>query len=309
MILCETDQFIFLIKQFLTFDLALLFDICSETIICLLLSPFMPHIKSIIYLFFIIFLASCSGYEKVLKSDDINYKLSKANEYFDKKQYLKANTLYEGMLQVLKGTKNFESLYFNYSYTSFYLKDYLSASFHFKNFIDYFPGSKDVEEAEFMHAVSLFKLAPKATLEQTNTVKAMEAMQSYLNRHPDSKRIEEANKMIDEMRLKLEQKEASAAKLYFNIGQYKAATIAFKSVMQNYPESNANDLYQYMIIQANFQFAKASVLEKQEERFINTINAYNELKETYPKSKYVFEAEKIVLLVNDYLKNIKNEHQ
>src|SRR5688572_9427173 len=117
-------------------------------------------------------LSSCSGYEKVVKSDDINYKLTKANEYFDKKQYQRANGVYASLLPVMKGTKNFKALYFRYAYSSYYLKDYLSASYHFKNFVDYFPSSKDVEEAEYMHSVSLYKLSPKPTLEQSNTLKA-----------------------------------------------------------------------------------------------------------------------------------------
>jgi len=253
--------------------------------------------------------SACTGYEKVLKSDDVNLKLAKANEYFDKKQYTKANTLYEGLLPVMRGTKNFEPLYFRYAYSSYYLKDYLSASYHFKNFTDYFPGSKDAEEAEYMHAVSLYKMAPKSSLEQTNTVKAMEAIQSYINTHPESKRLTEANKLMDEMRLKLEAKEASAARLYYNIGQYKAASIAYRAVMQNYPESANSDFYQFMIIRSLYNYAKASVTARQEERFANTVNAFRELKEDYPKSRYIEEAEKLNSQANDNIKKLRNEHQ
>lgn len=266
-----------------------------------------------IHFLFLSFLAiafgACNEYEKVLKSDDVTYKLNKANQYYDKKQYAKANALYEGLMPVMRGTKNFEPLYFKYSYSSYYLKDYPSASYHFKNFVDYFPGSKDAEEAEYMHAVCLYKMAPKASLEQTNTMKAMVALQSYINTHPDSKRIVESNKMMDEMRHKLEVKEADAAKLYFDISQYKAATVAYKSLIQNYPESINSDFYQLMIAKANYFYAKASVAEKQEERFMNALDAISELKNTYPKSKYIQEADKYVSQTNNYLKKLRNEHQ
>ena len=252
---------------------------------------------------------SCNDYEKVLKSDDVNFKFTNANQYFEKKQFAKANVLYEGLLPVMRGTKNFEPLYFKYSYSSYFLKDYTSASYHFKNFVDYFPGSKDADEAEFMHAVCLYKMAPKASLEQTNTIKAMEALQSYINTHPDSKKIVESNVMMDEMRRKLEVKEASAAKLYFDISQYKAATIAYKTIIQNYPESVNSDYYQLMIAKANYYFAKASVVEKQEERFMNTIDAIKEFKDNYSKSKYNQEADKYFLQANNYLKKLRNEHQ
>ncbi len=256
----------------------------------------------------LILLSSCSGYEKVLKSNDVNYKLTKANEFYDKKQYQKANTVYEGLLPVMKGTKNFEPLYFKYAYSAYYLKDYLSASYHFKNFTDYFPSSKDAEEAEYMHAVCLYKESPKATLEQTNTIKAMEALQSYINTHSNSKRLGEANGLMDEMRKKLEAKEANAAKLYYNISQYKAASIAYKSVLQNYPESPSGDYYQYMVVRSSYNYAKASVTEKQEERYGNTVSAYNDLKESYPNSKYISEAERFYSQANDNLKKLRNEH-
>jgi len=254
-------------------------------------------------------LASCDGYQKVLKSSDVNYKLTKANEYYNKKQWQRANELYESLLPIMKNTKNYEPLYYRYAYTNYYMKDYLSASYHFKNFVDFFPNSKDADECEFMHAVSLYKYSPKYSLDQTNTIKAYEAMQSYVNMHPGSKRIAEANSYMEECRKKLEMKESDAAQLYYNIAQYKAASIAFKSVMHNYPESLSSDYYQYMIVRSLYKFAKASVKGKQEERYVNTISAYHELVDTYPKSKYLHDAEKIYTLADNSVKQIRNEHK
>lgn len=257
----------------------------------------------------LLLLTACGGYEKVLKSDDLNYKLSKANEYYDKKQYQKANAIYESLMPVMKGTKNFEPLYYRYAYSYYYLKDYLSASYHFKNFVDYFPSSTSAEEIEFMHAVSLYKMSPKSSLEQTNTVKAMEALQSYVNTHPESKRVAEANKLMDEMRVKLEEKAAAAARLYYNIGQYKAAGIAYKSVMQSYPESPNGDLYQYNIVRSLYYYANASVAERQEERFGNMVAAYEELKSDYPDSKYLPDAQRYYSQAKEKINKLRNEHQ
>jgi len=249
--------------------------------------------QSILLSGILLLLASCSGYEKVLKSDDINYKLSKANAYYEKRQYQKANGVYQNLLPVMKGTKDFEMLYFKYAYTSFYLKDYLAASYHFKNFTDYFPSSKDADEAEYMHAYCLYKESPKPNLDQTNTIKAMEAMQSYINMHPSSKRVPEANKLMLDMRSKLEVKDADAAKLYYNLGHYKAASVAYKLLLESYPESVAADYYQYMTMRSYYQYAKASIKGKQEERYGNAAAAYQELKNDYPTSKYIVEAEKL----------------
>lgn len=265
--------------------------------------------QSILLSGILLLLASCSGYEKVLKSDDINYKLSKANAYYEKRQYQKANGVYQNLLPVMKGTKDFEMLYFKYAYTSFYLKDYLAASYHFKNFIDYFPSSKDADEAEYMHAYCLYKESPKPNLDQTNTIKAMEAMQSYINMHPSSKRVPEANKLMLDMRSKLEVKDADAAKLYYNLGHYKAASVAYKLLLESYPESVAADYYQYMTMRSYYQYAKASIKGKQEERYGNAAAAYQELKNDYPTSKYIVEAEKLNNQIQNNINKLRHEYQ
>ena len=61
--------------------------------------------------------------------------------------------------------------------------------------------------------------------------------------------------------------------------------------MRNFPESKNSDLYQYMIVKSWFKFAGQSVKEKQEERYANAINAYRELVDGYPNSKYLRDAE------------------
>lgn len=250
-------------------------------------------------------LSSCSPYEKTLKSADVNYKLTKANEYYDKHAYVHANELYKSLLPVMKGTKNYEPLYYRFCYSYFYQKDYLDAAYHFKNFTDFFPASKDAEECEYMHAYCLYKMAPKAELEQANTVKAMEALQSFINTHPDSKRLAEANKLIDDSRKKLEDKEASGAKLYYNIGQYKAAAQAYKLVIDAYPESPNADYYQYMVVKSLYLYAGKSIETKQEERYANTVAAYNDLKDSYPKSTFIKSGEEYAALSQTSITKIR----
>ena len=248
---------------------------------------------------------SCSPFDKVKKSSDVNLKLTKANEYYDKKKYQHANELYHDLLPILRGTRNYEQLFYRYSYTFYYQKDYPTAALYFKNFTSFFPNSKDAEECEFMHALCLVKMAPKSNLDQTNTIKSMEALQAFINTHPDSKRLTEANQYIDESRKKLETKEAAAARLYYNIGQYKAASIAYKEVINQYPESPNSDFYQYMIVRSLYEYARISVEEKQAERFVNAVTAYQDLKTTYPSSKFVKEGEHYQLLASTSLKKLK----
>ena len=267
--------------------------------------------KNLLYLFVVLAMfSSCGGFEKIRKSSDVNYKLTKANEYYDKQDWSHANELYKELMPIMKSTRNYEALFYKYAYTFYNMKDYLDGSYYFKNFTEYFPTSKNAEDCEFMSAVCLFKYAPKYTLDQTNTVKALEAMQAYTSRYPNSKRIAEANGYLDQSRKKLEMKQAGAAKLYYNIEKYKAAVVAYKSVMRNYPESPSSDLYQYMVIRASYKYARQSIPSKQEERYANAISAYNELKDSYPNSKYLADAQKIYDDASVNIKKIRDEqHQ
>ena len=266
------------------------------------------QLRNLSYLFvFALLLSSCSGFEKIRKSSDVNYKLTKANEYFDNKDYQHANELYKELMPIMKSTRNYEALFYKYSYTFYYLRDYVEASYYFKNFTEYFPTSKDAEECEFMSAVCLYKYAPKESLDQTNSVKALEALQSYVNRYPNSKRLTEANEYIAKSQKKLEFKMADAARLYYNISQYKAATVAYRSVMRVYPESPSTDLYEFMIMKAMYKYAKQSIPSKQEERYASAISTYKELKDSYPQSKYIAEADKLYTEADNNVKKLRNE--
>lgn len=266
--------------------------------------------RNLLYLFALcVSLFSCRGFEKIRKSSDVNFKLTKANEYYEKKDYVHANVLYKELMPVMKSTRNYEAMFYKYAYTYYYMKDYVLASYYFKDFTDYFPTSPYAEECEFMSAACLYKFAPKYSLDQTNTMKAAEALNNFIVKYPTSPRVAEANKYIDESKGKLEQKQADAARLYYNISQYQAASVTYKNIMRNYPESKATDQYLFMIMKSMYKYAKASVPAKQEERYVSALSAYRELKDAYPQSTYMAEAEKLYAETNNNLNKIRNEHK
>lgn len=262
--------------------------------------------KNVLYLLVLsLFFASCkSKFEKIQKSKDYAYKLTKADEYYDAKQYGKANTLYEELLTVYKGTKNFESIYYKYAHTFYKDHSYLAASYHFKNFSDLFPKSPKAEECEYLNSLCLFKLSPEYTLDQSNTVKAIGEMQAFVNTHPESKRVDDANKMIDESREKLEEKDLYSAHLYYKIKQYKAASVAFEQLIRKYPDSKSNDYYAFMVLKSYFKYAENSIPDKQEERFNRVVTEGKDFLEKFPKSAYRSEIEKINSLSLQSLKKI-----
>lgn len=242
-----------------------------------------------------------------MKSTDYEYKYKMAENFYAQKKYSQAQTLFEDLFPVFKGTARFEDLYYKFAYCSYYLKDYTSAENLFKTFVETFPNSPKAEEGDFMRAYCFYKQSPKAELDQTNTVKAMGQMQAYINTHPGSPRVKEATEIIDQSRAKMEIKDFKSAQLYFDMGYYKAAAIAFGTVIDNFPDSEKADEYKLMVIKSYYEYAKMSVEEKQAERFDKVVSECIDFSDRFPGSKFSKDVETYKSLSSNYIKLNKNE--
>lgn len=250
-----------------------------------------------------IFLGSCGkGISKILKNPDPAYKLRMAEQYYVKEKYSLAQQLYEDVMPYYKTSKEFEDIYYKYAYCAYNQGDYLNAENLFKSFLQIFPNSTKAEEVDYMRAYTYYKQSPKPLLDQTNTLKTIGLMQTFINTHPGSVRNKEANEIIDICRAKLEEKDYKSALLYFDLGQFRAAGVTFAALLNSYPESMKADEYKLMIIKSYFRFAELSVEEKKEERYTQVINECNEFTDRFPESKYKKEVNEFYTLSNNNIK-------
>jgi outer membrane protein assembly factor BamD len=250
-----------------------------------------------------ILFGSCSNkFAKIMKNKDPEYKLRMAEQYYVKKSYNKAQQLYEDIIPFFKARKEFEDIYYKYAYCAWYQDDYMNAENLFKGYLESFGNSPRAEEIDFMRAKSFFKQSPRPELDQTNTIKAIGAMQTFINTHPGSTRIKEANDIIDICRTKLETKDAKSAQLYYDLGKFRAAGVAFTSVLNSYPESNKADEYKLMIIKSYYRYAELSVEEKKQERFEQVVSECNDFADRFPDSKLKKEVDHYLNLSHDNLK-------
>jgi len=263
--------------------------------------------KFLLFALVFLSLASCHGISKVLKSKDPEYKLRMAEQYYAKKKYTYAQQLYEDVMPYFKGKPEFEDIYYKYAYSAYYQQDYLNAENLFKTYLEVFPNSARSEEIDFMRAYTFYKQSPKAELDQTNTIKAMGMMQTFINTHPGSARIKDANEIIDFSRRKLETKDHKAAQLYYDIGQFRAAAVSFNTLLNTYPDSKNSDEYKLMSIKAYYRFAEMSIEEKKVERFEKVIEECNDFIDRFPQSQLAKEVGHFLTLSQNNLKNISNE--
>jgi outer membrane protein assembly factor BamD len=269
--------------------------------------PLPAFMKVLVFALLACFLVSCHGINKVLKNPDPKYKLRMAEQYFVKKKYAYAQQLYEDVMPFYRGQPEFEDIYYKYAYTAYHQKDFVNAENLFKTYLEVFPNSNRAEEVDYMRAYTFYRQSPKPELDQTNTIKAMGLMQTFINTHPGSPRNKEASEIIDICRKKLEVKDYKSAQLYFDLGQFKAAAVSFNSLLDTYPEAQKADEYKLMSIKSYYRYAELSVEEKKGERFEKVIEECNDFVDRFPDSQLVKEVEQYSNSAKANLKNISNE--
>ncbi|TNE63707.1 MAG: outer membrane protein assembly factor BamD [Bacteroidetes bacterium] len=234
-----------------------------------------------------------SEFERIRISANPDLILKKAFEYYEKGEYQKSQTLFDLVLNTIRGGKDAEDAYFKYAYTYYHLEQYMLAAYYFKNFSNTFTNSDHREEASYMSAYSNYLLSPSYRLDQTNTLKAIDEFQLFSNLFPKSPRVEECNKLIDELRRKLEEKAFAEGELYFNLRQYQSAVISFDNLLRDYPESPDAERVRYLIAKSAYLLSKNSIVEKKLERYTETVARCNQFLEKYEKGKYNREIKEI----------------
>lgn len=256
--------------------------------------------------FLIITLGACkSKYEKLRTSNDNAKKYSEAIKYYNKKDYTKALGLFEPLVTRYRGQEQAEDLYYYYAYTNYKLRDYTSARYHFKNFADTYPSSARAEECRFMAAYCYYLDSPIYSLDQENTNKAIESLQLFINLYPKSDRVPEAAKLIQNLRDRLETKSYANSKLYYTIGSYQAAVISIGNTLRDYPDTKYAEELDLLTIRAQFEYAKHSREDRQEERFNQDVAYAQQFIDKYPNSKYLGEAKEYIRDSNNAIARTK----
>ncbi len=257
-------------------------------------------IYTVICLVFI--LSSCSKFQKVLKNDDWQVRYKAAKEYYAKRDYYKAGALLEELVPVMKGQLQAEEAHFLYAYTHYYSKQYYLSKHYFKTFYETFGYSQKVEEAYYMHVKSAYLDTDRYSVDQSKTNEAIIACEGFLDYYTNSPHSDDVEKVLVELRKKLEKKAYLIAKQYYQVRRYKAALVAIENFHKDYPDSDYQEEAHFLKVQTQFELAKSSVESLQNERYRQVIEYYQECIDKYPNSKYIKDA---MSLYDISLKQIK----
>lgn len=246
--------------------------------------------------------SSCSEYQKALKSEDVALKYAAAEKKYDKGKYNKAIRLFEQMGAAYKGKPQAEKMFYMFAQSYYKTEQYYLAGYQFESFVANYPKSDKVEEAAFLGAKSYSKLSPVYSLDQVDTEKAIEKLQAFIDRYPNSTYLSEANVLVKDLREKLEKKAFEIAKGYNKISDFKSAIVALDNFVADYPGTPFKEKALYYKLDSAYQLAVNSVPSKMEERLMNARAAYAALIRFNGSTEYKQQADEMMAKIETDLK-------
>ena len=252
--------------------------------------------KKQLYLFYsilsLILLLSCSEYQKILNNDDLTVKYKAAEEYYNAGEYRRANRLFEQLVPAYRGKPQAERLIFFFANSYFNTKSYYLASYQFESFIKSYPKSQKIEEVSFLVAKSYYMMSPSFSLDQSDTFTGLEKLQIFINNYPNSKYLEESNKLISELQTKIEKKEFEIAKQYYTIYDYKAAITSLDNFIGEFVGTKFREEALFYKFLSSYEIAMNSVASKKIQRLNELTQLHVAILRYYPETLFEKELSK-----------------
>lgn len=241
---------------------------------------------------------SCNEYQKVLKNEDVAAKYTFATKMYETEKYNKAIRLFEQIMAGYRGKPQAERLFYMLSQSYYKSKQNYLAAYQFESFVSSYPKSENIEEAAFLVAKSFSKLSPVYSLDQTDTHKAIEKTQDFIDKYPNSEFVKEANEISKTLTEKIEKKSFENAKAYYIISDFKSAIVSFDLFINEYPGTKFKEDALFYKYDAAYQLAINSVVDKMFERLKAAKTHHASLMKFKEDTKYKATAEEMLARID-----------
>lgn len=219
----------------------------------------------------------------------------KAEFYFNKGKFAKATPYYEQL--IIERNSNYTAdaqlkiaeCYYNE-------KRFADAVFEYQELIRLFPDNKNVNTAQFMIGIAYFKQSLSPHYSQTETDKALDAFQTFIDKYPWDKRRSDAYDYIQKCNKKKIEKNYLAGYIYYKTQDYSSALLYFDEIINlgNKDEVELKSLYYSAII-----YYERKDLDK-------LVTAQEKLRENFPEIKELKKIINKTISLDKKLKSQKN---
>ena len=252
---------------------------------------------------------ACTGINKIARSGDPDLIYRTALKYYEAEKWTRASGLFEACQGYYVGSQREDSIAFFSARSKFKHRDYHDASEMLDEFRRKFGRSVFIEDAEGMYALCHYYLAPGPTRDQSITAQAIVALTEFVERYPESTRVETFSRLIDELTLRLHEKNFINAYTYYKIRKYKSAVVAFRNALKNYADTSYREDIMYYIVVSNYHLAHDSVEAKQTDRYLSLLDSYYSFIGEFPESKHVKELERYVREAKNFIDKNNTDKQ
>jgi outer membrane protein assembly factor BamD len=250
---------------------------------------------------FVVLLSSCGEFNKALKSSDMAYKQEVAEKYYATNNWDRAIPLLEELIVLCRAQACSERVNYLHARAHFGMQDHTLAAYYLANFVRTFPASQYAEEAAFLSAYCFYRNSPSYELDQADTRNAIDQMQLFMVRFPNTSLRDSCNTLIDKLRTKLEVKAYHSASQYFRMRNYQAAGVAFRAFVRDWPNSRYREDAMFLLLRADHQLAVNSVESKRLERVQEAIRSYHNFADAFPQSVQLTDATRMHRELNNLL--------
>lgn len=254
--------------------------------------------KIVSLLVLVLLFSSCNEYQKALKNEDVAAKFEIGTKMYDAGKYSKAIRLFEQIAPQYRGKPQAEKLFYMFSQSYYKTKQYTLSGYQFESFVSGYPKSEKVQEAAYLGAKSYSMLSPLYSLDQTDTFKAIEKLQNFIDTYPKSEYLGEANESMRILTDKIEKKVFENAKGYNTVSEYKAAMVALDNFIIDFPGTKFKEDALFLKFDSAYQLGINSVPAKMEERLLVAKTAYTGLMKYNAETKYKAQANEMLARVD-----------
>lgn len=242
--------------------------------------------RNIVYILFfsLYFLASCSPSTVVPPAKNAGVYFQEGEEFYEKGLYEDAiaswekvrDSYYSPELNTLAELKIAEA--------HFLAQQYVEASVAYEAFLKNHPDHPRVSDALYQLGLSYIYQMLSHDQDQTATIYALNAFQTFKERFPKDSRIEEVQIYIDRCKNMLAASELNVGEFYLRTDAYAAAINRIEKLLQKYPNYYERDKAYYFL-------GQAYLLNGDKDKATETFNL---LFDEYVGSEYILDAQRFI---------------
>jgi len=173
---------------------------------------------------------------ELTKSSDPDELYKMAEEDFNNKKYGQAIEIYDKLNSAHPDFKEIPEVNLRIADAYFEQGSFEKAIDRYRKYAEHYPGHKGVPRAKFQEALANFNQIKKTDLDSAMVQKAARSFKTLMDDPEAGEYAAKAEEKYKECLKKLAEKEIYKAQTYINMGNYPAAKIAAKRVLEEYPK-------------------------------------------------------------------------